>query len=212
MAITKTQSPYEFLVRWNNGVLSGAHIRFLETIADGAEIISQKEGNAQPVSMAGEAGFPLSDILTAMQAQALVERDAAVADKIAAETQVTTLTTEKSTLQDQLTAKTNELTAAQAQVTQLQADLAAAQAQIPPQVTGTVTMRQARLALLQAGLLDSVNTAIATMQGVEGEAARIEWEYASEVVRSSQLVSGLGAALGLTDQQLDDLFAVAATL
>jgi hypothetical protein len=73
-------------------------------------------------------------------------------------------------------------------------------------------MRQARLALLGAGLLAHVNTAIAAMEGIQGEAARIEWEYAMTVERQSQLVSGLSAALGLTDEQLDGLFLAASEL
>jgi hypothetical protein len=72
----------------------------------------------------------------------------------------------------------------------------------------SVTMRQARLALLQSGLLDQVNAAIAA----SGGAAQIEWEYASEVVRGSPLVQSLAAGLGLTNTQLDDLFTLAASL
>ena len=75
-----------------------------------------------------------------------------------------------------------------------------------------VTMRQARLALLGAGLLAQVNTAVANMPGAEGDAARIEWEYAQEVRRDSPLVAGLSAALGLTDETLDNLYKVAAEL
>lgn len=75
-----------------------------------------------------------------------------------------------------------------------------------------VSMRQSRLALLGAGLLASVNAAIAAMPGVEGEAARIEWEYATEVRRESSLVVGLSAALGLTGAQMDDLFLSASAL
>ncbi|GAB3190787.1 hypothetical protein [Hydrogenophaga aquatica] len=75
-----------------------------------------------------------------------------------------------------------------------------------------VTMRQARLALLGAGLLAQVNAAIAAMAGAEGEAARIEWEYAQEVRRDSPLVAGLSAALGLTDETLDNLYRAAAGL
>lgn len=83
-----------------------------------------------------------------------------------------------------------------------------------PSVTApaTVSMRQARLALLGAGLLQPVNDAIAAMPGTEGEAARIEWEYATEVRRDSRLVAGMAGALTLTEQQLDDLFLVAAGL
>lgn len=79
----------------------------------------------------------------------------------------------------------------------------------PPTV---VTMRQARLALLQVGLLTQVNTAVAAMPGAQGDAARIEWEFSSTVERNRPLVQALGAALGLTDAQLDDLFRLAATL
>ena len=88
---------------------------------------------------------------------------------------------------------------------------------VPGEVPGdpvpeVVTMRQARLALLGAGLLAQVNAAVANMPGTEGDAARIEWEYAQEVRRDSPLVAGLSAALGLTDETLDNLYKVAAGL
>lgn len=79
-------------------------------------------------------------------------------------------------------------------------------------VPEVVTMRQARLALLGADLLAQVNAAVANMPGTEGDAARIEWEYAQEVRRDSPLVAGLSAALGLTDETLDNLYKVAAGL
>ena len=79
-------------------------------------------------------------------------------------------------------------------------------------VPEVVTMRQARLALLGAGLLAQVNTAVANMPGAEGDAARIEWEYAQEVRRDSPLTAGLSAALGLTDAQLNNLFTAAGAL
>lgn len=79
-------------------------------------------------------------------------------------------------------------------------------------VPEVVTMRQARLALLGAGLLAQVNTAVANMPGAEGDAARIEWEYAQEVRRDSPLVAALSAAFGWTSAQLDDLFTEGAKL
>lgn len=75
-----------------------------------------------------------------------------------------------------------------------------------------VTMRQARLALLSSGLLTLVNTAVAGMSGIAGDAARIEWEYASEIRRDSTLVLGLSSTLGLTVEQLDELFLVASRI
>lgn len=79
-------------------------------------------------------------------------------------------------------------------------------------VVDTVTMRQARLALLQSGLLAQVNAAVAAMPGVEGDAARIEWEFSGTVERSRSMVQLLATALGLTEAQLDELFMLAATL
>jgi hypothetical protein len=84
----------------------------------------------------------------------------------------------------------------------------------PPQdnVPAAVTMRQARLALLQSGLLTQVNSAVAAMIGAEGDAARIEWEFSGTVERHWPMVESLGVILGLSDAQLDDLFRLAATL
>ena len=81
-----------------------------------------------------------------------------------------------------------------------------------PTVPDVVTMRQARLALLQNGMLTQVNTAVANMPGTAGDAARIEWEFSSTVERNRPLVQSLIGALGLTEAQLDDLFRLAATL
>lgn len=71
-----------------------------------------------------------------------------------------------------------------------------------------VTPRQARLALHQADLLDSVKAAMDEAD----EATRIEWEYATTFERSSPVVAVMSATLGLTEAQLDDLFTLAATL
>ena len=75
-----------------------------------------------------------------------------------------------------------------------------------------VTMRQARLALLAEGILSTVNDAIAAMDSPAKEAAEITWEYATEVKRLDPLVIQLGSFLELSEEQLDNLFVVAATL
>ena len=82
----------------------------------------------------------------------------------------------------------------------------------PVPVITSVEMRQARLALHQQGLLTQVNNAVATMPGELGDKARIEWEFSNTVKRDKPLVQVVAASLGLTSQQLDDLFAFAATL
>lgn len=86
------------------------------------------------------------------------------------------------------------------------------QGDVSPAVPQQVTMRQARLALLQAGLLAQVDPAIDSLPSPEKETARIEWDYSSSVVRSRPLVVMLGQALGLDDAALDQLFITAAGL
>lgn len=75
-----------------------------------------------------------------------------------------------------------------------------------------VTMRQARLALLGAGLLDDIDAAINGLPSPQKEAARIEWEYSQEVWRHNGFVSVLAPMLGLTEAQTDALFLTAAGL
>ena len=71
-----------------------------------------------------------------------------------------------------------------------------------------VTMRQARLALLSAGLLDDVEMVIAAA----GRAAQLEWEYAAVAERSNPAVAIVQQQKALTDAQIDDLFREAAKL
>ena len=71
-----------------------------------------------------------------------------------------------------------------------------------------VTMRQARLALLSAGLLDDAELVIAAA----GREAQLEWEYAAVVERTNPAVAAVQQQQGLTDAQIDDLFREAAKL
>jgi len=82
-----------------------------------------------------------------------------------------------------------------------------APAPLPPKPS-VVSMRQARLALLQEGLLTNVNLAI--QQG--SEADKITWEYATEVNKNDSLVQNMAIALGLSQDELDNLFNLASTL
>lgn len=77
-------------------------------------------------------------------------------------------------------------------------------------IPAVVTMRQARIALSRAGLLGAVEAALSAMQGQAGEEARIEWDYSSEVHRNKPFVVQLGGAVGLSSEQIDQLFITAA--
>lgn len=78
----------------------------------------------------------------------------------------------------------------------------------PVVVITSVTPRQARLALLSEGLLDEVQTLV----DQAGGAAKITWEYATEINRNDPLIESLGQTLGLSETQIDNLFTQAATL
>lgn len=66
----------------------------------------------------------------------------------------------------------------------------------------SVTPRQARLALLAAGLLDQVE---ATVKAAGG-ATQIAWDYATEINRTDPLIASIGSGLSLSDAQIDALF------
>lgn len=83
----------------------------------------------------------------------------------------------------------------------------------PTLVPEAVTMRQARLALLAAGLYAQVDPAIASIVNTsQRAAAQIEWEYAQIIHRNSPLVSTMGALLSLTTNDLDNLFIAAGNI
>jgi hypothetical protein len=82
----------------------------------------------------------------------------------------------------------------------------------PPPVPESVTPRQARLALHAIGKLSDVENALESLSEPEKTAAKIEWEYATAIERYSPLVLALTPALGLSEDDMDQLFIQAATL
>lgn len=77
-----------------------------------------------------------------------------------------------------------------------------------PSALTVVSMRQARLALLEAGLLDQVEAALAAIEDpLMRQRAQIEWEYATEVRRDSPWVGAIADALALSPDVFDQLFA-----
>lgn len=75
-------------------------------------------------------------------------------------------------------------------------------------VPAVVSAAQARLALLNAGLLDTVKAAVDQAD----EATQIWFEYATEWRRDNAVLTALVAQLGLSSGEIDDLFKAAALL
>lgn len=72
----------------------------------------------------------------------------------------------------------------------------------------TITMHQARSALLTLNLLGKVNSNLAT---IANEQTLLQWEYATELVRGSPLVELIEIIL-LTDITIEQLFEAGAIL
>jgi hypothetical protein len=81
-----------------------------------------------------------------------------------------------------------------------------------PTVPISITPRQGMLMLSRAGLLASVNAAIDAIEGQPGEEARIDFERANEWRRDWPLINALASGIGLTSEQIDQMFITAALL
>ncbi len=75
-------------------------------------------------------------------------------------------------------------------------------------VPETVSAMRFRIALKGAGLYDAVKAAM----DAENGAAEIMWEYATEFYRHNTELVRMAGKMGVTDEQLDDLFRSAAAL
>jgi len=75
----------------------------------------------------------------------------------------------------------------------------------PPAVPASISPLQARRALLAAGLLDDVEAALDRAP----REIRLAWEYAVELRRDDPLLAAVAAALGLSAEQVDELFLAA---
>lgn len=71
----------------------------------------------------------------------------------------------------------------------------------------SITMRQARLHLLDLGLLDDIESFIS-----QDRKWQIEWEYATEILRDSPLIKAVQTTLDLSDEQIDNMFLEASLL
>lgn len=81
-----------------------------------------------------------------------------------------------------------------------------------PYIPAEVPMYKVEKILIKQGLLDTVENALTAIPGEAGDLARVDWRRAPNLVRLSPLVQNLGAAIGLTSEQIDDLIIAADAL
>jgi hypothetical protein len=101
-AVTK---PYELLIRWGpDGKLLGAHVQWSTIVTDDSgELIASYPGNVVPVAITpDQQGFPLADLLSEAQTDAL--------------TALTAEQQKSAVLEEQVSAANSRLAAAQQQL------------------------------------------------------------------------------------------------
>jgi hypothetical protein len=82
----------------------------------------------------------------------------------------------------------------------------------PVVVPQTVSMAQARLALIAASLFSTIDAGLKALPEPQRTTALTAWEYAPNVSRNGTLVNTLAGQFGLTEAQLDALFTAAAAI
>lgn len=75
------------------------------------------------------------------------------------------------------------------------------------QVPQSITPLQAKLQLLKLGLLDEVETLV-----TGDRTSQLYWEYASVVERDNEILLMMAEQLGLTSEQVDEMFIAASKL
>ena len=162
------------------------------TLKDGVKINEQTSGRSYSNGQIADfemdiapTGASVADIVASFNAAAIEQRDEAVAAKATAEA---------------------ALTAAQAQIATLQAQIDAYTPPVPVAPSFiTVSPRQIRMALTQAGLRTSVEAAVS-----QGSQALKDWyEFAEAFEENNANVTAMADALGVSDEALHDLFALA---
>ena len=116
------------------------------------------------------------------------------------------LIAERDLLAAQVTTLTAEKTTLHARVAELEAELASGVDENG--VPTVITPLQGRIALKRATLLDAVEAAIVEANGE----TQIWWEYSTLWHRTHPVLNALGASLGLSSEQVDDLFRVAGAI
>lgn len=185
--ITKTARINEFMFRWSDdGQPRGAHVVDREEIRDGEIVVASRFLDPRPVVVADAPA--LAEISANINAAALAETAALAA-------QVAALTIERDTAVADLVTRTAERDALQAQIEAAAATDA-----------GSVDALALELVLSQQGLLPAVLAYVES----QGEQVQVYWRRVRVMRRASPLIEAARVALGLTNEQVDALFAAAA--
>jgi hypothetical protein len=110
--IATKKNAYEFLVRWNKGVITGASVGFEVTTTENGIVLSTTLLPVMAVDIGQGVGFPLADILSKIQIDALSGMAAAQASLTTEQSAHNTTTASLTTAQNELAAALAKLAAA----------------------------------------------------------------------------------------------------
>lgn len=83
---------------------------------------------------------------------------------------------------------------------------------IVPQVPQTITLWSFRAMLTVLGLVNAAESLMNSLPEPEKTVANIQWNYGNFIDRDHPLINTLGTQLGLTTEQIDNIFIEAAKL
>lgn len=163
----------------------------LETLSNGQVVESQLA--IVPVE-------ELSQWIPSLNAQLLVENQSLTAERDSLQLQLSAMTTERDSERD---SAVSQLAIANERIATLESRIAELTAE--PEVP-IVSRRQARLALLEMGFFEAVESAV-----YDGpKAGQIEYE-ADTWRRDNPTLIAMAKALGMSDEQIDQFFALASS-
>ena len=82
----------------------------------------------------------------------------------------------------------------------------------PSDVPDEIPLWAFRAVLTVQGIAPQVDGLIAALPEPQKTVAQVQWEFGNYIVRSHPLIAALGAQLGMTSAQIDDVFRQAAAL
>ncbi len=149
--------------------------------------------------------------LTTELATATTQLEAVTQAKKTLEGQVASLTSDKAELQERVNELVMDVDTRDAKIAELEATIVEL---TPPPKPESVTPAQIRIWLLSNGI--DLETVAGMIQAIPDETTRkiaqVRWEYGLVVLREDPLVQQMGAALGLTVQQMDAAFVAASQI
>ena len=162
---------------------------------------------AQVSQYASQFNLPLLEKVTELEADLATttsQLEATTQAKTALDLRVATLTNEKQSLTSQVSMLEAVVEAQKQKLIEL----------TPPPKPASVTPAQIRLWLIAHGIsLETVSQMISAIPDeATRAAAQVRWEYGLVVLREDPLVQQMGAALGLTVDQMDAAFIVASQI